>query len=498
MNIKKAFIAFIVPMMLIGQMSIDVSATAGTEPLQTYFASDGKTLKIFTSEPLADNASILIGNETLEASVQNSGVQVNTIFLIDNSTSMPYSLRNEVKTAIADYVSVMPETESVKVAMFDTQTTILADEYSNDREFINYELSKVDFNGQASLVYDAVMNVIDSSDTNQDIYYRTVLITDGVDSIEGTSFDYLRSAISDNGRYHIDVVQVSEGSKQDVNLTAISNLGSNTYTLFNSGVKFDTLIPENVSLMKVNLINEVTTGELKGVTIKNGDSNISLGSIMFPQVEIAPPETTMVEQTAVTTTEAEETTEATTSESTTEATANDKKDSGSSPLFILLIAIGGYILVGAAVAVFFILRKKKSLNCNVSVQVKKDDERDKNGIGMDVWAFPITSEFRVGRTLEPVSSDKTPLPKNHRAICENATNEDISSIGRNAFALTYDSKTNTVTIKNIAKGAMFSVETAGKRVDVKSGQSAVVMNGSKILLGNYTTVIIHNITVNNS
>lgn len=494
MNIKKAIIAFIMPVMLIGQMSIYVSATAGTEPLQTYFSSDGKSMKIFTSEPLADNASILIGNETLEASVQNTGVKINTIFLIDNSTSMPYSLRDEVKAAIADYVSVMPETESVKVAMFDTQTTILADEYSNDREFINYELSKVDFNGQASLVYDAVMNVIDSSDTNQDVYYRTVLITDGIDSIEGTSFDYMRSAISDNGRYHIDVVQVSEGSKQDVNLTAISNLGSNTYTLFNSGVKFDTLIPENVSLMKVNLIDEVTTGELKGVTIKNGNSNISLGSIMFPQVEIAPPETTMVEENVVTTTEAEETTEATTPEST----INDKKDSGSSPLFILLIAIGSIILVGAAVAVFLMLRKKKSLNCNVSVQIRKDDERDKNGIGMDVWAFPITSEFRVGRTLEPVSSDKTPLPKNHRAICENATNKDISSIGRNAFALTYDSKTNTVTIKNIAKGAMFSIQTANKRVDVKSGQSAVVMNGSKILLGNYTTVIIHNITVNNS
>lgn len=498
MNIKKAIIAFIMLMMLIGHTPISVLATAGTEPLQTYFSADGKTMKIFTSEPLSDNASILIGNETLEASVQNSGIKINTIFLIDNSTSMPYSLRNEVKTAIADYVSVMPETESVKVAMFDTQTTILADEYSNDREFINYELSKVDFNGQASLVYDAVMNVIDSSDTNQDIYYRTVLLTDGIDSIEGTSFDYMRSAISDNGRYHIDVVQVSEDSKQDVNLTAISNLGSNTYTLFNSGVKFDNLIPENVSLMKVNLINEITTGELKGVTIKNGDNNISLGSIMFPQVEIAPPKATIVEETAVTTTEAEETTKATTPESTTEATANEKKDSGSSLLFILLIVLGGLVLAGTSVAIFLIMRRKKSLNCNVSVQIKKDDERDKNGIGMDIWAFPINSEFRVGRTLEPVSSDKTALPKNHRAICENATNEDISSIGRNAFALTYDSKTNTVTIKNIAKGAMFSVDTAGKKVDVKSGQSVVVMNGSKILLGNYTTVIIHNITVNNS
>lgn len=497
MNIKKAITAFIISMMLVGQMSADVSATAGTEPLQTYFATDGKTMKIFTAEPLSDNADILIGNETLEASVQNSGVRINTIFLIDNSTSMPYSLRNEVKTAIADYVSVMPETESVKIAMFDTQTTILADEYSNDREFINYELSKVDFNGQASPVYDAVMNVIDSNDTDLDIYYRTVLITDGIDSVEGTSFDYLRSEISENGRYHIDVVQVSEGSEHDVNLTAISNLGSNTYTLFNSGVKFDNLIPDNVSLMKVDLINEVTTGELKGVTIKNGDSNISLGSIMFPQVEIAPPETTTVVETTVTTTEAT-TARVTVPTSTTEAIADDKKDTGSSLLFILLITTGGLALVGVAVVSFLIIKKKKTLNCNVSVQIEKDDERDRNGVGMDVWSFPVTSEFRVGRTLEPVSGDKTPLPKNHRAICENATNEDISSIGRNAFALTYDRKTNTVTIRNIAKGAMFSVETAGKKADVKSGQSTVVMSGSKVLLGNYTTVIIHNITINNS
>ena len=212
----------------------------------------------------------------------------------------------------------------------------------------------------------------------------------------------------------------------------------------------------------------------------------------------APLETTMVEETTVTNTEAEETTKATTLQSTNETASNEKKDSGISPLVILLIIMGGLIFVGALVAFFLIMKRRKTLNCNVSVQIKKDDERDKNGVGMDVWSFPVTSEFRVGRTLEPVSSDKTPLPKNHRAICENATNEDISSIGRNAFALTYDRKTNTVTIRNIAKGAMFSVETGEKNVDVKSGQSTVVMNGSKVLLGNYTTVIIHNITVNNS
>lgn len=498
MNIKRVISVVAVIMTVSLQSLFTVSATDGVQPLQAYFTDDGKTMKIFTSESLDTNASVLIGNETLAAEKVTSDVEIRTVFLVDNSTSMPYSLRDEVKAAISDYVSVMPEAESVKVAMFDTKTTILAEDYSNDSEFINYELSKIDFQGQASLVYDAVLNVSENSDTSKDVYYRTVLITDGVDSIEGTSFDYLRSVISENGRYHVDVVQVSEDTKQDVNLSAISNLGSNTYMLFNSGTKFDGLKPETVSMIKIKLTNDVTTGELKGVTIKNGSSNISLGSIMFPQVEIETPKPTEEIKKAETTTKVIETTRETKVETTT-TTTPQKNDKKSAKISIIAIAaiIGGVLIVGGVVVAFVLLKKKKTLQCNISVQIYKEDERDKNGTGMDVWQFAINSEFRVGRTLEPKSNDNTVLLKNHRAICENATNEDISSIGRNAFALTYDKKTNSVIIKNIAKGAMFYVETGGRRNEVRSGHSVSIMRGSKILLGNYTTVIIHNITVNN-
>ncbi|MEI3028825.1 MAG: vWA domain-containing protein [Ruminococcus sp.] len=493
MKIRKIILPLIVSAMMFNSTGMNVYATAGTEPLQVYFSDDGTSMKIFTSEPLQDNASILIGNETFDAEVRNSDVPIHTIFLIDNSTSMPYSLREEVKNAISSYVSVMPGTESVKIAMFDTQTTVLADNYSNDPEFINYELSKVDFNGQASLVYDAVVNITNQMDSNQDIYYRTVLITDGVDSIEGTSFDYMRSIISENSRYHIDVVQVSEGNQQDVNLTAIAKLGSNTYTLFNSGTKFDALIPETVSLMKVNLTNDVTTGEVKGITIKNGDSNLSLGSIMFPQAELAPTVTTFItEEPVMTTTRARETTKVTVTQEANRKKGNSKK----SFLPVIWLSIGGVVILGAAAAVFFILRSKKSLQCKLTVQITKSDERDQNGVGVDTWGFPISSDFKVGRTLEPTSNDRTPLPKNQKAICENATNEDISSIGRNAFSLVYDKKTSTVIIRNIAKNAMFSVETSQKREDIRSGQATVLAAGSKILLGNYTTITIQNITVN--
>ena len=211
--------------------------------------------------------------------------------------------------------------------------------------------------------------------------------------MQGTSFDYMRSIISENSRYHIDVVQVSEGNQQDVNLTAIAKLGSNTYTLFNSGTKFDALIPETVSLMKVNLTNDVTTGEVKGITIKNGGSNLSLGSIMFPQAELAPTVTTFItEEPVITTTRARETTKVTITQEANRKKGNSKK----SFLPVIWLSIGGVVILGAAAAVFFILRSKKSLQCKLTVQITKSDERDQNGVGVDTWGFPISSDFKVG------------------------------------------------------------------------------------------------------
>ncbi len=505
MKMKRFLVAMVASFVFLSQTAICAFATEGTQPLQAYFTNDGKFMKVFTSEVLEEDACLIIGNERFEAEAIVSDVQVHTTFLVDNSTSMPYSLRDELKTAITDYVSGMPNSESVKVAMFDTQTTILADEYSNDKEFISYELSKIDFNGQASLVYDAVLEASENADTDVDAYYRTVLITDGIDSVEGTSFDYLRSVISENGRYHVDVVQVSESDKQDVNLKAIANLGSNTYTHFKSGSSFEELKPNGVSMIRVKLNNAVTTGELKGVTIKNGGTNISLGSIMFPQVEIDDPkpiETTIASEATVLTTA--ETTKVTTAVSTTSvltttdsSASTDEEDNGFTLVLIIAI-VAGCLLVGTVVVFVVFMKKKKVKQCCIAVQICKDDQRDQKDVGDDVWQFPINSEFRVGRTIEPKSNDNAPLPKNHRAICENATNDDVSSIGRNAFSLTYDKKTNKIIIKNVAQSAIFSVETADRKNDLRANQTDTIMKGSKILLGNYTTVIVRNITINNS
>ncbi len=487
MKILKKSAAIVIALIVICTCMFSVSAADVKEPLQAYFSTDGKIIRIFTSQQLNENAELLVANERLGATVKNSDIKIRTIFLIDNSTSMPYNLRDEIKKSIRNYVGKMPKSESVKIAIFDTKINVLADEYSRDKEFIDYELSKVDYNGQDSLVYDALLKAAKNAKTNEDVYYRTILITDGVDSQKGTSFDLLRTEISENGRYHVDVVQAYSGGSADVNLKAIASLGSNTFMTFKSGSNFESLIPGKISLIKAELTNSVTTGELKGVTIKNGDKNISIGSILFPQVEIEDP---------VSSEEVSEEPESSEEESSSEvievsSEAPKKETNGK---LVIGFVIGGVLLAAGIGAVLFIFVFKKP-NCKVIVEITKDDARDKTDIGKDEWEFPVNSEFRVGRILKPASGDNSSIKENHKAICEKATNDDISSIGRNAFALSYNVEKKELVIKNNAMSAMFSVEKGDSRIDVKTSQQLALNKGDKILLGNYTTIEILDISV---
>ena len=102
MKLKKIYTAIAVSLLISASSTLSASATAGKEPLQAYFSDDGHQITIFTSEHLEDSSSLLVGNTTLEAEVKNSDINVHTVFLVDNSTSMPYKLRDEVKAAITD------------------------------------------------------------------------------------------------------------------------------------------------------------------------------------------------------------------------------------------------------------------------------------------------------------------------------------------------------------------------------------------------------------
>ena len=121
MKILKKSAAIVIALIVICTCMFSVSAADVKEPLQAYFSTDGKIIRIFTSQQLNENAELLVANERLGATVKNSDIKIRTIFLIDNSTSMPYNLRDEIKKSIRNYVGKMPKSESVKIAIFDNQ-----------------------------------------------------------------------------------------------------------------------------------------------------------------------------------------------------------------------------------------------------------------------------------------------------------------------------------------------------------------------------------------
>ncbi len=489
MKRQKKLLACILSLFLISQPLLTLNADVDVEPLQLYFSDDGKVMRIFTSQKLDDNAEVIIGNQMFSAEeIQNSNVEVHTTFLIDNSTSMPKDQREPLIDSISNYVAIMPDFESVKIATFDENINFLADDYSSDSGFIDYELSKVDFQGKASLVYDALLKSVDYDEYNENIYYRTILITDGVDSNAGTSFDFLRTEISENGRFHVDVIQVNKDNSQDVNLLAISHLGSNTYTVFQEDTELSCLQLKQISMMKVSLINDITTGEVKGVTIQNENEKISLGSVRFPQVIFSLPEITEeIEETEGDSLEIIET-----SETVSETVSPSPKPSFSPFLSLIIVGIL-LLLAGIGVGCYIWLSKK---NCTVMVRILKEDFREKELSKQERWEFSIFSECRIGRTLTPTDSNGKKLPKNHYVVCETATKEDMISIGRNAFSLKYHYKDKNLYIKNIAQNATFVVEdSSGRQFTLSKQQCQKIEKNSKILIGNYTTIIIDDIIV---
>ena len=455
------------------------AAAATSEPLQAVFSSSGDRISIFTEFPIQDGAELLIANETIPADLVKDSVDIRTTILIDNSGSVPKNRRSEILDAIRSYVQAMPDNEQLRIAKFDTETSILSDTYSDDANYLDYQLEQITFTGQETYVYDALLAVTSSAELDEDVYSRTVLITDGIDTVGGTSFDLLRSEISEKGRYHIDVVQVSNNTQADVNLKGIGSLGSNTFQLFGENGSLIPLRPGPIYMLSAPLTNSVTTGEMKGITIRNGDKTISLGSFLIPQALLPEQETTLTSQ---------ETTTSTTAASTTAAVTEPAPEPSKGLPLYAVIGLSVLAAAGVFCGVFFGLFQKY---CIIQVQISKDNQSDHAGTGRNEIRFPATKKgrFRVGRVEKPKDNQGRDLPENDLAICESAS---VSSIGRNAFELFVNGK--DVCIRNNASSAVFCLEKPdSSAVELQPDRVHTLQNGDSILLGSYTTMKIESI-----
>lgn len=456
----KKFILLILTLVLLLNCPTAVYAADDVQLLQSYFVNNGKTLSIFFTGNISQNAQVTIGNDTFTPEI-NTNTKINTIFLIDNTQSIPENMRGLITDAILNYVSEMPENESVKIAKFDTNMTNLSESYSQDKQYIGYMLSQIDFSGRSSFIYDAILETIKQNYTDEDVYYRIVLITDGSASSGNYSFNYLKTELEESHRYHIDIVHVCEKPTENSSLKSIANCSSNTYMPFYYGSDLTSLYPTDITVLKVPMNNSLMIGGYMGVTVQDNEKTISVGSILFPQVDIEDTENKTILGLDLTT--------------------------------FILIAVGAVLLIGITVLIIILIKKLRK--CIVEVDIKKDNCRDTSQTGTFKWSFKKNEGFRVGRILNPTGNDGRPLPKNQFEICENADEESMLSIGRNAFIIFYESMTKRVKIQNIAQNAMITVIVGDRVKDLKKGEAYNLERGAQILIGTYTTIYISNIRI---
>ena len=183
-----------------------------------------------------DNLSFRVSNQ--EAEVVDSGllsdgdVTIRTTILLDISTSMPSQVREHVRLLVDTLIQNKSANEQYKLVVFGEQLIVLQD-YTSDRYDLSNAANKIEFNGQQSKIYDAIYNTIPIVQPIEDApcYYRTIVITDGIDdTATGVTREELYLKLQAD-TYPIDVVAVSRTAQAEPErlLSALTRMSNGRY-----------------------------------------------------------------------------------------------------------------------------------------------------------------------------------------------------------------------------------------------------------------------------
>jgi uncharacterized protein YegL len=235
MFVKKLLIILSVLTIVAFPMSV-CSADADATLSQAYAWE--QTIDVFvTGNMNSDTLSCKVSNQTAEiigsGILADKGVTIRTTILVDISASMPSKVRENVKTCIATLVKNIKRDEQYRIVVFGEQLTIFQDFTADDNDLVS-AISKIEFNGKQSRIYDAIYNTIPDMQRIDGLpcYYRTIIFTDGVDdTASGITKEELYLRLQ-NETYPIYVVAVSavQQTEQNKELAALVRISGGKYT----------------------------------------------------------------------------------------------------------------------------------------------------------------------------------------------------------------------------------------------------------------------------
>ena len=270
-------IAFAVPLIIRAETTASV--------LQTYVTE--QTLTVFINAKMSpEELKCLVSNQAAEITasgfLSDENALTKTTVLVDISTSMPSNMREKVVSTIKKLIELKADNEEFRLIMFGDELTTLRD-FSVDRYDLAVEVEKIKFNGTQSKIYDAIYNSMPpiSQVDNKPTFYRTIVITDGVDdTVSGVTKEELFLKLQ-NEHYPVDVIAVSSKEiPENKDLAAIVRMSCGRYYSLNPNADIpmiaQTLTENDYFFFEAKINESLLDGATRQVDISDGVRNISI------------------------------------------------------------------------------------------------------------------------------------------------------------------------------------------------------------------------------
>jgi hypothetical protein len=388
-----------------------VNADTEANVLQAYITE--QTLTVFIDAELrSDGLICAVSNQnatiTASGSLYDDGAVIKTTILLDVSTSMPSAVRGSITAMLKTLVERKSANEEFRLIVFGNELVTLQD-FTADRFDLAMAIEKIVFDHTQSRIYEAIFDTIPriSQSNGKPTFYRTIVITDGVDNA-ATGITREELFLKFQGeRYPVDVVAVSiNATTEDRELAAITRMSGGRYFMLNQNT-------DSVALAGVLSVGDyfyfeaivpskLLNGTTRQVDIGDGVHSISV-DVRHP-VWSAPIEATPVPPE----TEGEVSnieTEPSASPESTSLPLSDETNTSNSIMtmfgdYTLVIFIGSgvaLIIIAAVIIAMFVIRGKK----------KKTTTHHESGVPMGYGSHISSEKTEFVNDTAPADSQYT-------------------------------------------------------------------------------------------
>lgn len=278
-------------------LSVGTSAprALAAEELHVVQVVPGETVTTFFLNGPVDPASAACRVSNQEAPVPRTGslsdedARIRTTVLIDVSGSVPKTMRKTVVAAVDGLIEHKRANEEYRLVAFAQEERELCG-FTADRYDLGKAVESIAFDGQWSMIYDAIYNAIPrTEEAGGDLpaYSRILVITDGVDETKvGVTMEELFLKLQ-NEHCPVDVLAVSEKAQSTPNkeLSGITRISGGRYFSLDPETSLEDLpgrlSAEGFSYLQAQVPEHLLDGSVRQVDLTLGEIEVTL-DVKFP------------------------------------------------------------------------------------------------------------------------------------------------------------------------------------------------------------------------